>query len=124
MGKTIMIVDDEPDIQESFRQALEYEGYKIEVAGDGSEFLKKVKDINPDLVLLDVMMPGIGTTEILEEIEKDDSTKDLKIIIITVVRFSQEDFNSIKKRKNIVDVVNKPVKKDVLLEKIRKNLKD
>jgi DNA-binding NtrC family response regulator len=64
----ILIVDDDPDIVESLQDRLEYYGYDVSVAYNGEEALKKIDDNPPDLVLLDIRMPGIDGMEVLQRI--------------------------------------------------------
>jgi len=64
----ILIVDDDPDIVEATQDRLEYYGYDVSVAYDGEEALKKINDNPPDLVLLDIRMPGIDGIEVLQRI--------------------------------------------------------
>lgn len=59
-----MVVDDDPDIVSFVRRGLAYEGYTVETAGDGAEALAKARHMEPDLVILDVMMPGIDGLEV------------------------------------------------------------
>jgi two-component system nitrogen regulation response regulator NtrX len=68
MGRTIMIVDDEPSILRSLGGALEDEGYRIVVVGDGQRAMKKLEEELPDLVLLDIWMPGMDGIETLKRI--------------------------------------------------------
>jgi two-component system nitrogen regulation response regulator NtrX len=68
MGRTIMIVDDEPSILRSLGGALEDEGYRIVVVGDGQRAMKKLEEDLPDLVLLDIWMPGMDGIETLKRI--------------------------------------------------------
>ena len=67
----IMVVDDELDLRDMLNIMLSKEGFEIELAVDGSDFLEKVDKFNPDLVTLDVMMPGPTTEEILEKLKKN-----------------------------------------------------
>ncbi|MEE9121203.1 MAG: response regulator, partial [Syntrophobacteria bacterium] len=66
MTKTIMIVDDEPSIRTSLEGVLEDEGYKVICASDGNEALKTMEKEMPDLILLDIWMPGIDGIETLK----------------------------------------------------------
>jgi two-component system nitrogen regulation response regulator NtrX len=68
MGRTIMIVDDEPSILRSLSGALEDEGYRIIAVGDGQRAMKKIEEELPDLVLLDIWMPGMDGIETLKRI--------------------------------------------------------
>ena len=110
----IMIVDDESDVKEMVNLLLHKEGFETATAENGSEFLEKVDKFNPDLVTLDVLMPGLKTIEILKKL-KEKKCKP-KIILLTVVHFSEEEKKKIMKMGNIVDYVPKPFEfKDLML---------
>jgi len=70
MGTTIFIVDDEKNIRRTVRLVLEGEGYLVEEASSGEEALARVPDIAPDVILLDVQLPGISGHEVLESLRK------------------------------------------------------
>ena len=114
----IMIVDDEPDLREMMNLMMKKEGFETEIAEDGSDFLNKIKKFNPDIVTLDVMMPGLTTKEILEKLKKINSNP--KIILLTVVRFSEEEKKRLYKMGNVVDYVTKPFEIDELMKSINK----
>ncbi len=103
----VMVVDDSQDIAESLKALMDKEGYETDTASDGEELLNKVEDFQPDLVLLDVMMPGLSTREILDRL-KERGMKSFKIILITVVRFSEEEIQQLMRDSNIVDYITKP----------------
>ena len=83
LPKTILIVDDTPDFREIFSIKLSAAGYHIETAADGREAIQKVKDLRPDLVLLDVKMPGMGGEEVLTTLRADPATCFIKIVFTT-----------------------------------------
>ena len=116
----IMIVDDEPDIREMINLILSKNGYDTEMAVDGNEFLDKVDTFDPDLVTLDVMMPGPMTREILEKLQEKKSNP--KIILVTVIRYSDKSRQKIMERKNIVDIISKPFEVDYFLNTIKQHL--
>jgi DNA-binding NtrC family response regulator len=70
MGITILIVDDEKNIRRTVRLVLEGEGFAVEEAGSGEETLARLPDIAPDVILLDVQLPGISGHEVLESLRK------------------------------------------------------
>jgi len=86
---SIMVVDDEPDLREMIELMMKKEGFETELAEDGADFLEKIDVYKPDLVTLDVMMPGLTTKEILEKLKEKNCKP--KIILLTVVRFSDEE---------------------------------
>ena len=116
----IMIVDDEEDLRNMLNLLLRKEGYETEMAEDGTDFLSKLDNTNPDLVTLDAMMPGLSTVEILKKIKKKKSNP--KIILLTVVRFSEEEKKKIYEIGNIVDYITKPFDLDDLLNRIDRHL--
>ncbi|RLF27322.1 MAG: two-component system response regulator [Thermoplasmata archaeon] len=116
--RTILVVDDEPDIQESVKTILERANYNVVVASDGKDCLEKMRTIKPDLILLDIMMPGIPTKEIIRKIT------DTKIIFLSVVRTSEIEKEDLLRQENIVDFIQKPFDVNDLLERIRKVLNE
>jgi DNA-binding response OmpR family regulator len=86
----ILIVDDEPGIRFLTKAMLEKEGHSVMEAEDGEDGLAKIKEKKPDLVLLDVMMPGKFGWEVCREIKRNEATKDILVAIFTV-RGSNED---------------------------------
>ncbi len=85
-GKTILVVDDDPDIVETTKTILETAGYKVVTASNGTEGLAKAKEVKPALVVLDVMMDK--ETEgfhVAYELRKDEGTKNIKILVLTAV---------------------------------------
>ena len=117
----IMVVDDEPDLREMVNLMLNKEGFETETAEDGSEFLNKLDAFNPDLVTLDVMMPGLRTEEILEKLKKKKSKP--KVILLTVVRYSKEEKEKMLKMNNIVEYIKKPFELDDLINVVKKYVK-
>ena len=116
----VMIVDDEKDLRDMINLILAKEGFDTKTAEHGEDFLKKIDEFHPELVTLDVMMPGLTTWEILEKL-KEKETKP-KIILLTVVRYSDDERQKLYKM-GIVDYVTKPFELDDLLEHVHKNLK-
>ena len=113
----IMIVDDEPDLREMVNLMLSKEGFETDMAEDGTDFLEKVDDFQPDLVTLDVMMPGLETKEILERLKRKKSNP--KVILLTVVRFDKDE-KKFFKQSNVVDYIKKPFDVDVLIDALKK----
>lgn len=83
MSKTIAIIEDDMAIAHMYRMKFEVEGYNVETAENGKVGLEMLKDIEPDIVLLDLMMPEMNGEEVLKEIRASDWGKDLKVIILT-----------------------------------------
>ncbi|WP_028995402.1 response regulator transcription factor [Azonexus hydrophilus] len=83
MSKRILIVDDEPNIVISLEFLMKKEGFEVAVATDGEEALAQVAGFNPDLVLLDVMMPKKSGFEVCEALRADPSRAGLQIVMLT-----------------------------------------
>ena len=83
MGHRVLIVDDEPHIVISLEFLMKQEGYEIEVARDGKEALSALTDFQPDLVLLDVMLPHHDGFEICQMIRENPEWESVKVIILT-----------------------------------------
>ena len=112
MQKTILIVDDEPDIRGSIKTILETNGYEVATAIDGDDCLKKVELVHPDLILLDIMMPGTPVEEVVKKI------KDIKIAFMSVIRISEARKKGLFNQKNIVDFLQKPFNVSDLVNRI------
>ena len=114
----IMIVDDEPDLRDMINLMMNKEGYETLIAKDGQDFLDKVDQFQPDVVTLDVMMPGLTTKEILEKLKQ--KTTDPKILLLTVVQFSDEEKMKLKSMGNIVEYITKPFELKELIASVKK----
>ena len=115
----IMIVDDEDDLREMLNIMLHKEGFETATAINGADFLNKIDSFQPDLVTLDVMMPGLTTKEILEKLKEKNPHP--KIILLTVVRYSEEEKQRLYEM-GIVDYVTKPFEVDELINSIHKQV--
>lgn len=81
--KKILIIEDEEVLLGLLKKKLSQEGYQVDISKDGQEGLAKLKREKPDLILLDIVMPKMGGFELMEELNKDDSLKDIPVIIIS-----------------------------------------
>lgn len=84
--KTVLVVDDDPDIVETTKMILESAGYRVETAASGGECLSKTREIHPDVIVLDVMMDR--ETEgfhVSYELKKDEETKGVPILVLSAV---------------------------------------
>ncbi|GLV57859.1 DNA-binding response regulator [Dictyobacter sp. S3.2.2.5] len=79
----VLVVDDEDNIIELIRLGLRYEGFQVEVASDGEQGIALAQRIDPDLVILDVMMPGIDGLEVCRRLRGNPTTRDVPILMLT-----------------------------------------
>ncbi|MGW8223439.1 MAG: response regulator [Syntrophobacteria bacterium] len=83
--KYVLIVDDDPDLVETVCMMLEDKGYEVGKAYDGVEGEEAIKDRQPDLLVLDVMMPRKDGYQLCAELKADSATKDIPVILLTAV---------------------------------------
>jgi DNA-binding response OmpR family regulator len=83
MTKTILIIEDEQVLASLLKRKLSRRGYQSIIATDGREGLKKTKEIQPDLILLDIVMPEMSGFEVMEAKQRMKTIKDIPIIIIS-----------------------------------------
>ena len=113
---SILIIDDEEDIRDILKYNLEKEGFYVDVASNGEQGLAKIKSKIPDLVILDVMMPGMDGIEVCDLIR---STPSYENIIICLLTARNEDYSQIAGLDSGADdYVAKPVKPKVLVSRI------
>jgi two-component system phosphate regulon response regulator PhoB len=115
--KTILIVDDLLTLRQSVRILLERQGYAVEEAADGREALQKIAESRPDLVLLDVMMPGMNGVKVLGQIEADGTLQGMPIIVLTAVadRWQARKYLAM----GATDYLLKPFTPNALLDRVR-----
>lgn len=83
MSKKILFIEDDEGFFNLFSAALSMKGYQIVHVADGAEAVEKVKGEKPDLVLLDIILPGMSGLDILKELKETDETKTIKIVMLT-----------------------------------------
>ena len=86
MPKKVLIVDDEVDAVEFVKEIAEDEGYTAIFAHDGPKGLEKMRQEKPDLVILDVQMPGMDGFEVFAEMKKDENLKNIPVIMLTGIK--------------------------------------
>jgi two-component system, OmpR family, alkaline phosphatase synthesis response regulator PhoP len=82
---SILVVDDDPEIVTLISTRLGKRGYKVTTASDGAKAIELAKSEKPDLVLLDVMMPGKSGWEVARTLKQDPATQDVKIVMVTAI---------------------------------------
>jgi twitching motility two-component system response regulator PilH len=112
----ILIVDDSPTEAHVLKGMLEKNGYETEIAESGTEGIERAKAFKPDLVLMDVVMPGLNGFQATRQLTKDPETSDIPVIIVTTK--DQETDRVWGLRQGARDFLTKPVSEQRLLEKI------
>ncbi|HEX6133273.1 MAG TPA: response regulator [Longimicrobiales bacterium] len=118
---SVMIVDDDPNALDIVRTFLESKGYRVATAKDGNEALAKLEDVHPDLVLLDVMMPGMDGWEVARVIKNHPSFGRTRVVMLT----ARSDFADKHEglRAGADDYIVKPIQLRELGERVERNLK-
>ncbi len=115
--ENILVVEDEDDIRELLRYNLAREGYRVTAAASGEEALQAVKDAWPDLVLLDLMLPGVDGLEVCRALKQDPQTRKLPIIMLTAKGEEADIVAGLELGAD--DYVTKPFGLRVLLARLR-----
>jgi putative two-component system response regulator len=106
MGSMVLIVDDEYIGRETLQSVLEGEGYELEMAENGLQAIEKAKKLLPDVILLDVMMPGMTGFEVCQRIRSDPQIAEIPIIILTALDDRESLLNALKAGAD--DFISKP----------------
>ena len=102
----VLVVDDESEIRELCRVNLEFEGFEVLEAANGFEALKTVREKHPDLVFLDLMMPGMDGWDVLRAIKEDDNTAHIPVILLTAKSGEEDQMRGWQE--GILEYVSKP----------------
>jgi len=114
---TILIVDDSPTETHIMKTLLEKEGYTTLLADDGEKGVAEAKRAQPDLVLMDVVMPGLNGFQATRQLSRDPETKDIPVVMVTTK--DQETDKAWGKRQGAKAYIVKPVVAKELLTKIQ-----
>ena len=112
----ILIVDDSPTEAHVLKGMLEKNGFEVETAENGTEGIERARELKPDLILMDVVMPGLNGFQATRQLTKDSETKHLPVIIVTTQ--DQETERVWRMRQGGRDFLTKPVAENTLMDKI------
>ncbi len=118
--KVILVVDDSPTDRQIAVMACEAKGYKTETAVDGEDALARIPDINPDLILLDVILPKKNGFQVCRQLKSNPETKSLKVILVTSKSQESDKFWGIKQGAD--GYLTKPYTDEELFDLIEKTL--
>jgi CheY-like chemotaxis protein len=90
---TVLVADDDERQRSLAENLLRSAGYNVEVAGDGEEALERIRELHPDLVVLDLLMPRLSGFDVLRQLERDERLKDIPVVAVSsVVNENAADF--------------------------------
>jgi len=113
----ILIIEDEDDIRELIRYNLERDGYRVSDAGSGEEGLRLAREVKPDLLVLDLMLPGIDGLEVCRLMKKDENLSDIAIVIATAKGEEPDIVTGLELGAD--DYITKPFSPRVLVARVR-----
>jgi len=116
----VLCVDDAEDILRLLRQILKGRGYDVVTADSGAKAFVEISKAKPDLILLDIMMPGMDGFEVCSRLQENDETAYIPVIFVTALGDKQDKAKAFSL--GAVDYLVKPVKKETLLQKVRSHL--
>jgi len=116
MGNKILLVDDDPEILSLVQYALESMGHQVQVCDNGREVIDALHTYKPELLLLDVMLPGIDGYSLANQISEDATTKEIPIIVLSALEPSRTMF---QKFPQVSTFLTKPFNTDDLMEAVK-----
>lgn len=118
----ILVVDDEKNIILVFKMSLEKAGYDVVIARDGIVALEKAREENPDLILLDIVLPKMNGFLVFEALQDDPKTEEIPVIFLSA-RAEKKDLDKAMSM-GATDYLVKPLKQHELLEAVEKYIKE
>ncbi|MBI2392549.1 MAG: response regulator [Deltaproteobacteria bacterium] len=114
-GGDILVVDDDKNLRELVRQQLTERGYTVRQAEDGQEAIREVRNRRPDLIILDVMMPGISGFDVAAVLKSDPGTRNVPIIILSIVQEADRGYGL-----GVDKYLTKPAEAEVLADEVKR----
>lgn len=118
--RTVLIVEDQLEMRAITTAYLEHQGYRVVSAGDGVEGLRRAREVHPDLILMDISIPGLDGIEATAALKRDPATRDIPIIIV-----SAHPYGSVGKRARDAGCdgwLNKPCDPRRVLEEVERRV--
>lgn len=117
MNSKILVVEDDPSASRLVGYALEQEGYQVLYASDGLEGVKKAQDEHPDLIILDIMLPGLDGYEVCQRLRREPETAKLLILILSAKAREIDKETGLKMGAD--DYLSKPADISMVVDKVR-----
>ncbi len=118
----ILSIEDDVDLQQVFTYAFTKKGWDVEYAYDGKDGLEKARALKPQLILLDMMLPGLNGIEVVSALKADESTRAIPVIVITAYPSDASFLKSAVLAMGAVEYLAKPVQIDELIKTIERLL--
>jgi DNA-binding response OmpR family regulator len=118
--ETILVVDDSPDYLGALFKSLETAGFKVLVNTSAESALETIGQVRPDLILLDILMPGMDGFEFCRRLKADETTKDIPVIFMTALSESVDEVKGLEL--GAVDYIAKPFQIETVLARVKTHL--
>ena len=119
--KLVLLVDDDESLLDLMEHVVKAEGFRTDRAEDGPEALRKAAALNPDILILDMMLPGLGGYEVLRQLQAAGQG-DIPIIIVTGRQMDPKGIELIRQESNVKEFLEKPVRPAVLTSALHRLL--
>jgi DNA-binding response OmpR family regulator len=116
MQKKVLVIDDEPMVVKMVQDVLISRGHDVYTAPEGYDGLLKAISEKPDLILLDVVMPGLDGHDVMKRLKKDERTKDIPVVYLSAIGDFNEQLHSMED--GSIDYITKPIKPSELADKV------
>jgi CheY-like chemotaxis protein len=111
--KLVLLVDDDESLLDLMEHFIKHEGFRTDRAEDGPEALRKAQALSPDIMILDMMLPGLGGYEVLRQLQAS-GCGDIPIIVVTGRAMDPQGIELIRQESNVKEFLAKPVRPAVL----------
>jgi DNA-binding response OmpR family regulator len=118
----ILSVEDDVDLQQVFAYVLTKKGWDVTYAYNGKDGLEKALELKPDLILLDMMLPGLNGIEVIKALKENEATKAIPVVVMTAYPGDEHFLKSSVLAMGAVEYLAKPVHIDTLVETIERLL--
>ena len=119
----VLLVEDDSLMVKMYDLKFTHDGFNVSVALDGEEGLQKARAENPDIIVLDIMLPKMSGTEVLEKLKEDPTTRDKPVIVLTNLNVTEEDVAKCKDLGAKEILMKTDVTPQEVVDKIRQYLK-
>ena len=119
--KLVLLVDDDESLLDLMEHVVKQEGFRTDRAEDGPEALRKTQALSPDIIVLDMMLPGLGGYEVLRQLQAV-GCGDIPIIIVTGRTMDREGVELIRQESNVKEFMEKPVRPAMLASALHRLL--
>ena len=120
--KLILLVDDDESLLDLMEHVVKKEGFRTDRAADGNEALRKVQALNPDLIVLDFMLPGMGGYEVLRQLQAQGNG-DIPIVIVTGRQMDRQSVDMVRQESNVKEFLEKPVRPAIMASHLHRILR-